>query len=72
MLAIKRTWRGLVGDSNPHAKFSDTEVELMRQLFDGGMRVSDIAQKFDCTKGYVSKVCSYGIRATTAEVSTLD
>jgi len=51
-----------VGDSNPRAKYSDAEVEVMRQLREEGMPVREIAEKFECTKGYVSKVCNYQIR----------
>lgn len=54
---VKRGRNGYrVGDSHHNARLTDHEVEVMRQLRSGGMRVRDIARKFGVTKGYVSKV----------------
>jgi len=53
-----------VGDSNPAAVYSDAEVEVMRQMREDGMLLRVIADKFDCTKGYVSKVCNYHLRVS--------
>lgn len=55
-----------VGDSHGRAKFSDHEVDMMRQLHEGGMSCRDIARKFEANDGYVSRVLRYQYRATTA------
>ncbi len=68
---VKYNARGdRVGDSHGRAVFSDSEIEAMRQLRESGMSYGEIARKFECTKGYVWKVCSYLARATTAAVIT--
>jgi hypothetical protein len=62
-LAIKRGVNGYrIGDSHHRAELTDHEVELMRQLRDGGMRVAELARRFDRSKGYVSKVCNFALR----------
>jgi hypothetical protein len=56
----------LVGDSHPNARFSDHEVELMRQLREQGMKIVDIARRFGCSRAQAGKVCNYKSRCTTA------
>lgn len=39
----------LYGDNNHRTVYSDSDVLLMRQLYDEGLSISDIADKFDCS-----------------------
>ncbi len=55
-----------IGDSHGRAVFTDHEVELMRQLREGGMKLKEIAEKFETTKGHVSRICNYTRRGCTA------
>lgn len=54
---------GRSGERHPRARHTDRDVELMRQLHERGWGVAEIARKFDASKGYVSKVVHYAIRA---------
>jgi DNA-binding CsgD family transcriptional regulator len=53
------------GQTHGRAKFTDREIELMRQLGAEGKSSYWIAEKFGATAGYVRKVLRYAIRATT-------
>lgn len=54
---IKRGENGYrVGDSHHNARLTDHEVELIRQLRADGMKVRELARKFEVSKGYISKV----------------
>lgn len=50
--------RRVVGEKHHRAKFSDHEVWLMRELRDGGMPLSEIAEKFETVKSTVSDICT--------------
>jgi hypothetical protein len=56
----------LVGDSHPNARYSDHEVELMRQLREGGMKIVDIARRFGCSRAQAGKVVNYTARRSVA------
>jgi DNA invertase Pin-like site-specific DNA recombinase len=55
-------WR--CGESHHRAKVSDHDVELMRELHDDGMKVSEIARKFDCARSTVSDIVHYRHRVS--------
>ena len=57
---VKRNENGYrIGESHHRAKLTDREIELARQLHDGGMSVTDVANKMDISKGYASKILSH-------------
>ena len=41
------------------AKFTDHEIETMRQLREAGMSYGEIARKFDAAKSYVWRVVKF-------------
>jgi DNA invertase Pin-like site-specific DNA recombinase len=45
-----------IGDTHHRAKLTDHEVDLIRQLRAEGMKVKDLARKFDISKGQASKI----------------
>jgi hypothetical protein len=47
------------GETHPNARLTDHDVELMRQLHEGGMQCSKIAHKFDCARTTVSGIVNY-------------
>lgn len=56
-LPVKRNANGYrIGDSHQHSRYSDHEIELVRQLRANGMRPKLIAAKTGMSKGYVSKI----------------
>lgn len=58
--------RGLrIGEDHQHAKLTDGEVELIRQLNEGGMGYARIAMKFDISKSAVAAICRYERRGQT-------
>ena len=62
-IPVKRGENGYrIGDSHHNARLTDHEIELMRQLRGDGMKVRELARKFNVTKGYVSKVLRYMTR----------
>jgi len=46
------------GDSHHNAKITDEEVLIVRQLAEKGVFLSDIAEQFGVTPGYVSEIVS--------------
>lgn len=56
-----------IGESHPRAKFTDGEIELMRQLHDDGLTLRAIAEKFECSFSYVGEVCRHMARNLTIE-----
>ena len=54
-----------VGEDHPRATLTDHDVELIRQLADGGMLYRDIAEKFDISKFTVGRICRYERRGQT-------
>jgi DNA invertase Pin-like site-specific DNA recombinase len=51
-----------VGETHHNAKLSDHEVELIRCLREGGMKVKEIAKKFECTPENISLIVNYRTR----------
>jgi len=51
-----------VGETHHNAKLSDHEVELIRLLREGGMKVKEIAKKFECTPDNSWKIVHYKSR----------
>ena len=59
-----------IGEGHPQAKFSDEEIELIRQLAEGGdryppMGLSEIARKFETSRGVIHDIVNYRRRAST-------
>ena len=48
-----------LGEKHQRAKFTDAEVEIMRQLHEDGMTYDQIAEKFDANKYHIGKICRY-------------
>ncbi|SJN18585.1 hypothetical protein FM109_01935 [Vibrio casei] len=64
MQVYRRAWRlGLagykVGENHPDNKVNDDDVELCRQLYDEGLRISVIAHKMELSDSYVSHICHF-------------
>ncbi len=53
-------WR--VGETHHRAKLTDDDVELIRLLREGGMKVKEIAKKFECTPQNISTIIHYRSR----------
>lgn len=45
-----------VGEDHGRARFTNHEVELMRRLFEEGMRQSEIARKFETSKSTINDI----------------
>lgn len=59
--------RGLrVGEDHQRAKLSNHEVELIRQLHEGGMSYRALAEKFEISLGMAWNICNFRLRAQTA------
>ncbi|MGV8955308.1 MAG: hypothetical protein ACOH2M_29700 [Cypionkella sp.] len=54
-----------IGEDHPRAKLTDGEVELVRQLNEGGMGYGTIALKFEVSKSAVAWICRYERRGQT-------
>lgn len=54
-----------IGEKHHRSKLTDHEVELIRTLFDDGMRVSEIARKFEIAKAHCWDICHYLVRCQT-------
>lgn len=48
-----------VGECHPMARLSDHDVELIRELAEGGMSYRVIAEKFEISKGTVCGIITY-------------
>ena len=53
-------WR--TGERHQKARLSDQDVELMRQLREGGMTYREIAEKFECSLWTVRSIVTYASR----------
>jgi hypothetical protein len=63
MRTISTNDRGYrIGEDHPNAKLTDSEVELVRQLHEGGMIYADLAEKFEVSKWSISRICRYELR----------
>lgn len=50
-----------IGENHHRAKFSDHDIELMRDLHESyGIEYEDIADKFDCSSRFVGNVSLRG------------
>lgn len=59
--------RGLrVGQDHQRAKLTDRDVELIRELHEGGMSYGKIAVKFEVGKSTVQDICTFRRRASAA------
>ena len=50
------------GERHQKARLSDQDVELMRQLREGGMTYREIAEKFECSLWTVRSIVTYASR----------
>ena len=50
------------GERHQKAQLSDQDVELMRQLREGGMTYREIAEKFECSLWTVRSIVTYASR----------
>lgn len=50
------------GERHQKARLSDQDVELMRQLREGGMTYREIAEKFECSLWTVRSIVTYQSR----------
>ena len=53
-----------VGADHPRATLTESEVDLIRELAEGGMKQRLIAEKFEISRGTVSDIVRYRRRAT--------
>jgi uncharacterized membrane protein len=59
-LTIKRGANGYrIGDSHHRAELTDHEVELARQLREGGMKLPELARKFGMSKSHMSRLVRF-------------
>lgn len=64
VVAINR--RGLrVGEDHQNAKLTNDEVDLIRELHEGGMSYKALAQKFEVGKSTVADIVKHRRRAET-------
>jgi DNA invertase Pin-like site-specific DNA recombinase len=54
-----------IGEGHPRAKLTDHDVELIRTLFEDGMRYKLIAEKFEVTHWIIGRICRYERRNQT-------
>jgi len=47
------------GEDHHRAKLSDREVEMIRDLREGGWAYKALADKFGANKHYIGKICRY-------------
>ena len=59
---VKATLRNCRGENHPKVKCTDHEVELIRQLHDGGMGYKRISYKFEIPIRTIRDYCSYRTR----------
>ena len=50
-------WR--VGETHHRAKLTDEDVELIRLLRESGMKIKEIARKFECSPSNISEITNY-------------
>jgi FixJ family two-component response regulator len=58
-----------VGEGHHRATLTDREVELIRELAEGGMSQRVIAGKFEISRGTVADIVSFRRRASYPEAS---
>ena len=55
-----------IGEGHHRAKLTDHEIDLIRELYDDGMSISEIARKFEIGKSHCWDICHYTVRVQTA------
>lgn len=55
-----------IGQDHHRAKLTDRDVELIRQLHDGGMTYAEIARKFEVSRSLVGRICRFERRVKCA------
>jgi predicted DNA-binding protein (UPF0251 family) len=56
--------RGLrVGEDHQHARLTDAECEMIRQMHEQGMSYKKLADKFEVGKSTVADICKFRRRA---------
>ena len=55
-----------IGQDHHRAKLTDRDVELIRQLHDGGMTYAEIARKFEVSRSLVGCICRFERRVKGA------
>ena len=79
---LLRTWRKVsttgttdrgpgfrIGETHHNAKLTDHDVELIRLLREGGMKVREIARKFECSPSNITLITTYKGRVGFAQGS---
>ncbi len=56
----------VIGQDHHRARFTDHDIDLIRELRADGMKLSDIADKFETSKGRVHDICAARSRGQTA------
>lgn len=51
-----------IGETHHNAKLTDHEVELIRALREEGIKIVEIAKKFECTPSNISAITNYRTR----------
>lgn len=54
------------GQFHHRAKFTDHEIELMRQMHDAGINCAEIARRMETARSWVWKVVHYRYRTASA------
>ena len=51
-----------IGESHPRAKLSDNDVDDIRDMFDQGVSIKQLAARFGYHERYVRKICQFEAR----------
>lgn len=54
-----------IGEQHHNARFTDHEIDLIRQLNEEGLSYSVLAEKFECAKSTIQMYCQCNRRAQT-------
>ena len=54
------------GQLHHRAKLTDHDVELIRELHEGGMAYAEIARKFEVSRSLVGRICRFERRVKCA------
>lgn len=55
-----------LGQDHQHAKLTDAEAELIRELHEDGLPYYALAEKFGVSKSAIGKICRYERRVQSA------
>lgn len=65
-IVIALSQKGIrLGEDHQHAKLTNHDVDLIRDLHEQGMTYRVIAEKFECSKSTIAGICQYRRRAET-------